>query len=266
MRCGIFALPAAWIVGLAGCSSGQVGGWATTADGWTLLFDDAGYDDAMMLADRRGVRRIEYGHSSGNWLAGFGQDEQTVLLVERLHEDPDGGPPSRLILVDLRTGRQYRLSAPSVGWIEWIAAGPGLTVSLWVRNDRESPAWRWTTEQGWQQVEKVSGKLLAFADSRLSDSPLVTFPCDGWNARRTVWVRPDGWVQELLRQNDVWPKVVQAVVLTPVVIWNSFLFDVVWGMECDGLRAEDQSEAKHRLQKLIDQRKAATTQPEEEGR
>jgi hypothetical protein len=49
---------------------------------------------------------------------------------------------------------------------------------------------------------KFDRGLMDTRQERFSSEFVIVIPFDGWNARRTVWVRPDGEVVELGRQND----------------------------------------------------------------
>lgn len=93
------------------------------------------------------------------------------------------------------------------------------------------------------------------ADSKSQMNPIVEFGCDGWNARRTIWVRPDGSTMELLRQNDVLPRLSIIVPFMPVFFWNGYYWFTFMGPCCD-IVIKDQTDPKARLKELIRERKA----------
>jgi hypothetical protein len=100
-------------------------------------------------------------------------------------------------------------------------------------------------------------------DTQAPSTSLVAFGPDGWNARRTVWVRPDGSVVEISRQNDVPVMAVATVALFPIGFWEPLYWGIVFDLPREIGKATapvDNSAAQRRLDQLVKERAGAKAQ------
>jgi len=249
------------------------------------------------IADQRGHRSIAQGNQCECWLSSDGQwvliapngiDGAGTRLT--LYEVATG---RRLqsTLPDVPEIHQW-IRRPVEGnkpWITWEASpaflpSGGFVLRLTVgKRPTVSADWQrmfwhvqWSPDDGWQSMRKrpavqliraVKPRYISSGDMFLGSEPgqpapvpkepLVVFPCDGPNAQRTIWIRPDGSTLEISRQDDA-PGLFMLGVATlpvwPVVsLWGGTL--IAWSAE--STKAQDQTTAEYALATWVARRKAA---------
>jgi hypothetical protein len=118
---------------------------------------------------------------------------------------------------------------------------------------------RWQPDRPWQNVDRPNDQFRTVlqpiaAGSSPAALPIVEFGCDGWNPRRTVWVRPDGNTVELLRQNDAPGRLLIMLPWMPLLFWNPMYWAYATRPALDAA-ATDQTQPKARVEELVRQRK-----------
>lgn len=219
MRCFAGTLTLSVIM-LSGCQSGRVGYAQFGRDGSLVAFQDDRYR-LVYVANEAGVRCI----GSGEFALSY--DGRYVLLLKPPLGDwsePEYEKGNRVQLYDVQSRRRWHSKLPigipadavfggdvEPSDDEGREAGPvrvffdeGPTVTI---GPVDGAYWAWRPPASWKQAERplTSPRPLPFPFrgrfGRRSRS-LVQLGSDGWNARRTVWVQPDGSTLELLRQDD----------------------------------------------------------------
>lgn len=222
--CGSWPV-AASLLAVVGCQSGRVSDVLVNDDGEIISFVGGGGlgSPGVCVADRHGVRTVAtgYGHRV------LSRDGRFLLFVRGGF---DAG--SELLLHDIAAKRSYHTRLPRsfiVGRVGVLFGdGPSVIVC-------ESEVFlRWDPTGGWQNIENPAGQLQIVPDS-CSAEPLppniVTLAPDGWNARRTVWIRPNGATLELVRQNHAPLNIAILVGLAPLCLLGDgplMLFGMVW--------------------------------------
>jgi hypothetical protein len=178
----------------------------------------------VYAADERGV-----------WTAGIGEvatdlsrDGRYLVLFKCgfcAIPETDAGKP--MILCDIRARRRYstrlpRELTPKGSSYETVYFDDKLAVTFEFGG---GDCLSWSQSRGWEESRHPLSRLKAtgtdrdvssFDEESAGHPSLVVLGPDGWNARRTVWIRPDGSTQEILRDNSVFTTVAALAVFSPV--------------------------------------------------
>jgi len=271
-----------------GClSTGTVITSATSLDGSVLAFQDRHYDN-IYVADASGVRWV------GNSRHGFSLSPSGDRIVwfdgwvDVSARDPKQQVPwPRVMVVHyVATRKTIRVETPKVedtGGAQFDPAAsfdPGGDIILWsdgkpITTPSPGPLTdfvyflRWSPKSGWSVCERPPrdwfyADLVGYDDK---NSPLVMFRSDWLNARRTIWVRPDGSTLEVARQNDaiigplVWYATFPYYAAKPGYRFDLAKTPLTAGVEGD--IALEKPAAEARLNRLIAERKAiAASRPD----
>ncbi len=250
-----------------GCkmSSGRVGAIAMSDDGTVLAFEDEIYRE-VYVADGKSVR-----HFGGSCRFALSHNGSYLLMVNSKDYRLNGG--DELILCEVASGKRWTTTLPQVK-IEVISKKfeydgpyeqfdclfhvddtPAITIVLPEGVSRSCI--RWEPGGDWKDIESPADmRKTPFAEYGEKQSLIVQFPRKGIDDKHTVWVRPDGKVVELLRNNEG-PLF---VVLMPVAFWNP-IYWVDLALHFDTTAIVQDEDPNVRLAKLIAARKAAATQP-----
>ena len=193
------------LASVAGCQSGRAGYCLFSDDRRIVAYRDRYYPELVYVADSRGAAVI------GQGAAMLSRDGRFLLLIDRRDRhrvglDWDAGDP--VILYDVGLRKKYATALPrSMRYGDrnvFFEDGPTVTLTFgpdaylaWSPKDRWRESWRPSGMPQWQFREMEESR-----EPAEEQGSIVTLGPDGWNARRTVWVRADGSVTELLRQND----------------------------------------------------------------
>jgi hypothetical protein len=272
--------------GGAGCgpgiNSGRVQSPTLSDDGKTLAFFDCEYEN-VYVADAKGVRHV----AQANRYA-LSRSGRYVLSVKATAVVLQAGDAATLY--DVRSGEQFSMTLPAApdawkndhpfgkhdwpetfGFEVFIEDAPAVVFGLPAAEGKGNPDGalntrmvylRWQPGGAWTSVVRPSAMLAAPMHTHnvvrggSEDVPIVEFGCDGINARRTVWVRPDGSDLEVLRQNNVPVQTAGYLALLPIFFWNPMYWMGAF-VPSSGLEAQDQTKANARLAELIARRRAA---------
>lgn len=264
--------------GVCGCQSGRIGEIQIRQDGWVLAFRDSKYG-TVYVANDRGVRRV----GEGDYV--LSTDGTRFALFKRTSGDvewPGYWSGDELVLYHVPTGKCQRLllpvDIPRVALI-WAINRP---VSVRAADREPSPLfpegvgvffegesgvtlgplegeyWRWSETAGWETAARPEAEkcLIVSPEGRGQEQRpfLVQLGPDGWNARRTVWIRPDGTSVELLRQNDVLPSVLGLAVVFPGYVLNPFWW-YGWAQAWHQLERMDNDKTVADLERAIQARR-----------
>ena len=255
---------------LSGCmSSGRVGDFAFSEDGRVLAFAEPQHRH-LYVADARGLRWLA-AHYCEFYLDQAG--DRVVWLEDWGSPEPWPGTMAIHYVTDRRTRRVKipqltHVSSETGGRGIYFDPGGGIVLKatrFWRSDDqparyiKEIKYLRWSAEGGWSERGRPPSKWVPAPNQSLEDAevPLVEFGPDGWNARRTVWVRLDGSTLEIARQNDILPLSLLYVALFPVYAPHA----AYWGGLITNpqgiakqLKPVDNSAAEARLKRLIAER------------
>jgi hypothetical protein len=269
---------------LGGCQSGRVGQAQFSDDGSVLAFRDA-ERDTVYVADGRCVQ----GAGTGDFL--LSADGHLLLIIRRrpgTESSPGYRAADHLRLRETATARWHDTSLPfdiPTGLIPryevlrcaetkreaepnpfrflqettevFFGAGPTVTFG-----PIEDEYWCWSPQSGWHLTARPDAPGLDIAAQVRRGVKqrrwLVQLGPDGWNARRTVWVRPDGSTLELLRQNTVLARLCPLVLCSPVALIP--IYGQFWALslraECDELAFNEAEDATvQELQRVMCQRR-----------
>jgi hypothetical protein len=321
-RQSLLSFAALALVGTGGCQSGHVWGVQSSTDGKVIAFQDGGLYVADSKGVRFLKDTHDYVLSpDGHWLVttvktgsfwDYGQwfEDGSLLLLFDLRTDKvystrvpiiEGSSEPRVPLTTPQPASQPSTSPASdespVRAESIICFGPDPQLTY---GPRAGYYWTWEPEDKsgvvWTKIPAdfptaaipPGGITVAFdISAHVIKDPtfIVTLPCDGWNAPRSVWVRPDGSVVELSRMNHIpgycaffTPVVVVALPFAVVVDGVFLVCDpeltgeatrgVLFGQPHMYMKAAfkelevDQGklkEAQDELQRQIDQRRAAAS-------
>jgi hypothetical protein len=211
-------------------------------DGWVIAFQDDCHK-TVWVADRDSHRPIAQGTGSGLMLSPNGR----FLLL--LTHDPSNVLHScvgnRMQLIDLTTNETWNAIAP---WPEdlfrddaTVQIDPDGSFTLWVSPrpsfesnedvfgiiDGSARGWRYTIGKGIEPTDHAPTNAKHFGwstngfNGKRVDIERIDY--DGWNARRQIWIRPDGSTMEIARQNDLPLMVPRAIVTLPLSLFNYFM-------------------------------------------
>jgi hypothetical protein len=268
----LFLLYSVAIIAGIGCNSGKIQSPTFSNDGHVVAFFDYKYEQ-VYFADSQGSRMI----GKGNRLA-MSRDGRYVLTIQASDVYVQGG--DAMTLYEVATGKHFTAAVPDGhpmftqgapaqrrGWpsdstVEvYIQNGPVVTFGLDTLYFRWRPNAEWTKATCPSDSSRAQMEVYKIHHGPL-ENPTVEFGSDGWNARRTIWVAPDGKTVELLRQDDIPARMCWLVVDSPLLDFDTFtrLYHEQIVVDTKG---EDQSKPKAQLAALISQRQAATTRPAE---
>lgn len=277
-----------------GCMSGRADLAAISQDGRVLVFKDC---HGLYVVDGNRTRRLGftlgqlYLSEDGDrlvWFDGLSEQHCSMVLYHP-HEDrrdevqlpgnersryPDAvmfGSSGRLMLKFVvypnpPPGSSVVPPTPpdlSAGVHEPPPAKPETRFYCW------SAKTRWTRGdqpmKGFMPPAHTDGYygFMGIAPKRLDEPndarefPLVEFGADGWNARRTVWVRPNGSVLEISRQNDILGKALVNIAAFPLLFWDYWYLGALVNSPqeaCSDLKVTDNSAAQAKLDRLVRER------------
>ena len=263
----------------AGCGHGGiVRNVVYDDDGGVVLYHGENAGDGTYVADRHGAERV-----GGDGSAFLSKDGRYVFLVDSTPNSPRW-PGNRLVLYNVaeKAGRSdgpipeslynpRSLSAKD-GWEPalldvYFESGPAVTLSTGMVKFKEHPpvvtdtrCIHWSPGKPVQIVPQPSGPACLNKEQRTDDKDswvLVRQP-DGRNPFRTVWVRPDGSVVELLRSSQGFGATAFCVIAFPFFFWSPSYYRM-GGYLTEANRADPatlQAE-EPRLQSLIARRKTS---------
>lgn len=261
--------------GASGCQSGRIGEIQIRQDGWVLAFRDSKYE-TVYVADDRGVRRL----SEGDYV--LSADGTRLALFKRISGDdewPGYWSGDKLELWHLTTGKCQRLRLPVDIPRDALVRPADRPVSVDEADHEPSPLfpegvgvffegqsaitlgplggeyWHWSESVGWKTcVRPSTEKSLIVSPERRGQEQrpfLIELGPDRWNARRTVWVRPDGTCVELLRQNDVLPNALGLAAVYPVYLLNPTIWLFGWGHLLHQLERTDNDKTLADLERAV---------------
>ena len=263
---------------LTGCMScGVVGDqFAFSQDGRVLAFRDPAHGH-LYVADSQGLR----------WVATSPLSFHLSRSGDRLMWFEDWGAPvpwpGTMAIHYVAERRTRRVKTPELTGVSLETRGesyffdPAGAVVVQVKcyqqgNDpsarlvRLVKRFRWSPEDGWGDCAPPPAEWAPASRPPPTgqETHLVELGPDGWNARRTVWVRPDGSTLEIARQNDLMPLMLIYVAAFPVYAWQP----AYWGSMISNpqglareLKPVDNTTAQARLARLIAERKATQCEP-----
>jgi hypothetical protein len=271
-------------LGGAGCApginSGCVESPTLSDDGETLAFSDG---ENVYVADSKGVRHV----AQANRYA-LSRSGRFVLSIKATAWIIQAGDVATLC--DVGSGKQFSMTLPEApdawkakhpsgahdwpetfGFEVFVEDAPAVVFGLPAAEGKGTTDGalnsrmiylRWQPGGDWTSVARPPASLAARMHKHnvslggREDLPIVEFGCDGINARRTVWVRPDGSTLEVLRQNDVPVRTAEYVAALPIFFWNPMYWAGAF-QPARGLEAQDQTKPNARLAELVARRKAA---------
>jgi hypothetical protein len=235
-----------------GCQSGSVISVQTSRDGDVLVFQDAAYR-TVYAASARGVQRLgEDGTftlspdgrwvlifqqpSNTQWRGGYSKGDRLTLVhldtpeqyVTTLPFDIPAGllpgsgdhSPTASASSISDDGRPRDREAVKVCFGDAEIHIGLIDETCWRWRPRLSLADAWDTRPATEchgaRLGEANACILPdrYVTHDIDHDHLVVLPSDGWNALRTVWVRPDGSSVELLRKNDAPLQFLIACVVT----------------------------------------------------
>ena len=236
-----------------------------------LAFVDGIYPN-IYVADNRSVRLVAFYPSiyPSSSPISISPDGNRVVWFEDLKKD--SGRFGTMGMFDTRTSISQRVAIPSNGGNLPLSVlfEPTSNVILSCNGGK---ILSWSNNAGWHELTELpkdavpnerltKGEIVPIDNAdyagtepfsvRHSRPPLVEFACDGWNARRTVWVRPDGTVVELLRENDLPLRAAWTTIWTPLLFWSEDYWPIVREMIFEPLRQNEQN--TNIAQKEVNQR------------
>lgn len=261
--------PLAGVLFLTACQSGRIGHTQFSADGTVVAFADAHYP-AVYVADDRRVVKVGRGSfllsadgsllvlmdddgMPGQW-EGFECGAKLTLhhiasgkrLVTHIPFDLPGYLLSERQIRPARgngTERAHDMRFLSERFAVFFEGGFQVTLGPVIEG-----YWSWAPNVGWRISEQpsVAGQYVEDWLEPAADVLIQRAP-DGWNARRTVWIRPDGSTVELLRQNDVLPRMLGLGTLAPVQLLSPLWhFSIAQQVHELSPQDEDKSRAEYR--------------------
>ncbi len=261
---------------LAGCMSSGIireGDFAFSRDGRTLAFAD---NSDKYVADAHGVRWIAAAYESCSDKFQLSQSGDQIVWFE--DNQSIYHYPRKMVVYRVADGSILRVKTPEPtrpveGYRDFEvyfdpSGGIVLKITYW-RLDNGSPRhgvtevmWhRWSPGGVWSETHQPPADWASALHPKQTDVeiPLAQFGPDGWNARRTIWVRPDGSTLEVARQNDILPMWFLYPAMLPIECLSPYYwYDVIHGPQetIERLQKVDNTAAQARLDQLIAERRA----------
>ncbi len=256
----VIRVPCLLLLGLPmGCQSGVPEYVLFNDDRDVIAYADSKYP-TVYAADKKGIVAVGQGN------AYLSVDGRYLVLLD--HDRKDGYSyleGERIVIHHVPTRRSFTTRLP-VSFIDhdlkmMIAEGPQLYIAIRHSGERQMS---WSPWAGWglakipESLQVVPMRSSLDSKSKYDhgirhglSNPIVLKP-DAWNARRTVWVRPNGETQELLRQNDVPLKVSELVALSPVILvpGSNLFYLLAWSEVLAPLSPRDGDSDQEDLEQL----------------
>jgi hypothetical protein len=226
----------------------------------------------LFVADGSGVRCIT---AAFPWpfVFSLAPDGNRVIWFDDLSRERYDTVPTpadsclrKMVVYSLDAGRSQKVAIPDdfhAAYNEYfVSFAPGGRIVIRGTSHGRGRCLCWSEKDGWRETTEKPADSIVSKDIRAweeasPDNPLVEYGRDGWNARRTVWVRPDGSVLEITRDNSVLFFGVFYGALTPLGFWYPGYMDWV-GNFGHGLKQTDNTDSQRKLDRLIKERSAAS--------